>query len=287
MKFCHRHKDIDKEIAYYGGSFTCLPLNSQLDLYDKITPFLDEKTFLRYSTRPDGINDQVLSLSKSKHVRTIELGIQDFDDHVLLATQRGYTREIALQACKQVKANDIRLSIQLMPGLPGYSAERFEQTIRDTIAVVPDYVRIYPTLVIKGTPLEQMYRDGCYQPLTLESAMSDVSSIVEKLESAGITVIKVGLSGIEKSQVVAGPFHPAFGELVRAEIYTGRIIQAYETDKVLEISVKDRSLLLGNQKEYLTRIKHKLKQTTLKVKVTDTLHKGEFRLISDIDFESW
>jgi histone acetyltransferase (RNA polymerase elongator complex component) len=287
QNFCSLHQLEDKEIAFYGGSFTCLPKRIQIELFDYITPFLNDTTHIRISTRPDGISESILEYSISRGVKTVELGVQDFDDDVLVLTQRGYNRKLALAACKLVKDLGMKLSIQLMPGLPGYSKTSLSHTIEDTITIMPDYVRIYPTIVIAGTPLEKLYRNGEYTPLSLEEALEDTVRMVQSFESNGIKVIKIGLTGIEEEQVIAGPFHSSFGELVKAEIYIGKILQNYEPGQVLNICKSDTSLLLGHQKEYLTRIKYQLNQSAIKVNVSESLMKGEFQYTEAEEFELW
>jgi histone acetyltransferase (RNA polymerase elongator complex component) len=285
--FCHIHQNEEKEIAFYGGSFTCLPHESQNELYSIVTPFLDEQTHIRYSTRPDGISEDILKNSFLRGVRTVELGIQDFSDQVLDMTQRGYTRQQALDACKSVKQSNLELSVQLMPGLPGYCASSLQSTIEDTISIKPEYVRIYPTIVIAGTPLEKMFRDGDYSPLSYETALKDVCLMVEQFEASGIKVIKIGITGIDKECVIAGPYHQSFGEMVRSEIFIQKILSKHVPDLVLTISKMDVSLLKGHKKEYLTRIKSMYNQSDIKIRVSDTLNKGEFQYIETEDFILW
>jgi histone acetyltransferase (RNA polymerase elongator complex component) len=285
--FCHLHPQEEKEIAFYGGSFTCLPQQAQKELYDRVAPFLDKKTYLRYSTRPDGISTDILQESFKRGVRTIELGIQDFSDHVLVKSQRGYDRKHALWACKLVKASGLKLSVQIMPGLPGYNSLSLAQTIEDTISVQPDYVRIYPTIVIAGTALETMYHNGEYTPLDFETALRDVCLMVDRFEMSGIKVIKIGLTGMEPTRITAGPYHPSFGEIVRAERYIQRIVLKHDPNLILTISKKDISLLLGHKKEYLTRIKHEFNKSTIKIKISDTVNKGEFLYSNAEEFVLW
>ncbi len=286
-RFCHLHFQEEKEIALYGGSFTCLPLLQQAELYDKILPFLDDNTHLRYSTRPDGISPAILRESFFRGVRTIELGVQDFNDHVLEMTHRGYHREQALSACKMVKSFGLKLSVQLMPGLPGYDSSVLSSMIEDTISVHPDYVRIYPTIVIAGTPLEVMYHNGEYTPLTLNNALNDTSLMIDRFEAVGIKVIKIGLTGVQESNVIAGPFHHSFGELVRSESYIKKILSRFEPQLVLSISKMDMSLLLGHKKEYLTRIKHHFNLSSIKIKLSESLKKGEFQCLETDEFLIW
>jgi histone acetyltransferase (RNA polymerase elongator complex component) len=206
---------------------------------------------------------------------------------VLQLTRRGYDREQALEACRLVKTSGLKLSVQLMPGLPGYDSTSLADMIADTIAVQPDYVRIYPTIVIEGTPLADMYHREEYTPMSFESAIRDVCFMVNKFELAGIKVIKIGLTGIERSHAIAGPYHPSFGEIIKAEQYVQKILNKFESNMVLTISKMDVSLLLGHKKEYLTRIKHHYKQSTLKIKVSEFLKKGEFLYSESKDYVLW
>ncbi|OQY37792.1 MAG: hypothetical protein B6226_04655, partial [Candidatus Cloacimonetes bacterium 4572_65] len=144
-RFCSYHKGEDKEIAFFGGTFTSLPIKWQEEQFKKLLPFLDETTFIRYSTRPDCITQADIDLGKRYNLRTIELGIQDFSDEVLKKSCRGYGQEIAVDGCNLVKRNGINLGIQLMPGLPGYSVESAKETVKTTLDIAPKYVRIYPT----------------------------------------------------------------------------------------------------------------------------------------------
>ena len=84
----------------------------------------------------------------------------------------------------------------------------------------PSFARIYPLLVIKGTPLEHIYESGEFEPLTLEAAVEQSAYVYSKLTLAGIKVIRVGLQADEElcseGNIVAGPFHPSFGELVQS-----------------------------------------------------------------------
>ena len=154
--FCRKNAAIrDKEIAFFGGTFTNLPIEKQKELFDLTKPFLSQIFGIRISTRPDFIDDNILKLSKENKVKVIELGIQSFSDDVLSASKRGYNAKTAISACNSIKKHNFKLGIQLMPGLPDFSEKSIIETVKITIRIQPDFVRIYPTIVLKKTVLEK------------------------------------------------------------------------------------------------------------------------------------
>lgn len=218
-------EEVSVEVAFFGGSFTALGEAEQEAYLEVIQPFLQDGrvTGIRISTRPDFIDAPSLSFLSTYGVRTIELGIQSFSNTVLAASGRGYSRSTAISACQQVKENGFRLGIQLMVGLPGDSYERDRESTDQAIRLRPDMVRIYPTLVIAGTGLEGLYRSGLYQPLSREEAVARCRDMFLHFQDHNIEVIRMGLHPDEDlrqpGSVVAGPFHPAFGELVEQAVF--------------------------------------------------------------------
>ena len=165
---------------------------------------------------------------KSMRVRTVELGVQSMDEEVLLKSRRGHTAEDVTRAVRMLKRVGLRAGVQLMPGLPGDSPERFSRTIEQVVALEPDMVRLYPALVIRGTELARMYARGSYRPLTLKQAVELCARAVSRFEERGIPVIRIGLmsspSLLEQGRILAGPWHPALGFLVRSSIYLESIL---------------------------------------------------------------
>ena len=210
------------EVAFYGGSFTALPKTLQRSYLDAVRPFLDAGTVesIRLSTRPDAVTPDNLALLKHYGVRTVELGAQSMDDHVLRLSGRGHTSAHTVSACELLREHAFLIGIQLMPGLPGDNAVRFQETITRTIALMPDLVRLYPALVIKDTPLAELHRRGGYEPLSLGDAVDWCRRAMDRLEEAGISVARVGLQSAEELErpgtIVAGPWHPAFRQLVQS-----------------------------------------------------------------------
>lgn len=215
----------DPEIAFYGGTFTRLPLKEMEELleiaarYTKGGPFRS----IRVSTRPDALDQQRLEMMKRKGVRTVEVGAQSMDNQVLELSKRGHTAEDTVRAVEKLKRYGFRVGIQLMPGLPGDSEWKFRETITKVIRLRPDMARLYPALIIRGTGLARLYREGRYQPLDLPTAVRVCVEGCIRLEAEGIVVIRIGLmsssSLLEEGQIIAGPWHPAFGFLVRSSIH--------------------------------------------------------------------
>lgn len=212
----------DNELAYYGGSFTALPLDLQEQLLELAEQYRTRGYFgpMRLSTRPDAITEPILALLKKHGVKTIELGAQSLDDAVLQLSRRGHTAKDVWDASKAIRDAGFQLGLQLMAGLPGQTEESLRATLQEVLAIHPDVVRIYPVLVIEHTPLAELYRAGKYAPLTIEEAAAQSWLLLNALERAGIRVIRIGLQPDKDlcapGHILAGPFHPAFGEIVRS-----------------------------------------------------------------------
>ena len=222
------------EIGFYGGSFTGIPLAAQTVLLEKGQEYVRSGKIqgIRLSTRPDYIDEKILNFIKSYDVNLIELGVQSLDDEVLKHSCRGHSQAESIKAFEHIKASGIKLGIQTMIGLPGDTFDKSVSTANKVISFNPDTVRIYPTLVIKGTGLEEMYKAGVYKPLTLGEAV-DLSAVLLKMyNDNNINVIRIGLQPTaelnECSEVAAGPFHPAFRHLVESRLMRTKIIQKLE-----------------------------------------------------------
>ena len=210
------------QVAFYGGSFTALPIEDQISYLESVQPFIRSGDIesIRLSTRPDSITPDILAVLKRYGVSTIELGAQSMDDDVLSRTGRGHTTADTRKACDLLRAQGFTLGLQLMPGLPGDTPETFRETVSQVISLKPDFVRIYPALVIKETPLAELYRTGRYAPLSLDAAVLLCHKAVARFEQAGIVVIRVGLQPTAELErpgtIIAGPWHPAFRQLVES-----------------------------------------------------------------------
>lgn len=206
------------EIAFYGGSFTGLEPKVQEGFLRIAYRFIDEGRVdsIRVSTRPDYITDDGLTLLRRYGVGTIELGVQSMVEDVLIKAGRGHSPEDVYRAIETLKGRGFNVGIQIMPGLPGDTRETILFTTMEVIRLGPDFVRVYPTLVIRDAPLEELYLKGLYKPWSLADMVSVCKEMNELFKAANIPIIRFGLQpteGLTRS-IVAGPFHPSFRQLV-------------------------------------------------------------------------
>ena len=213
------------EAAFFGGTFTALPVSLQEQLLLPLQPLLASGglSSVRVSTRPDAVDRRTAEFLRAMGVRTVELGVQSMDDAVLSRAGRGHTACDTVTACRLLAEAGLKVGAQLMPGLPGDTAETALDTLKQTLALKPDFLRIYPTLVIAGTELERMYLRGEYLPLGLSEAVALCKVMLHLALRASVPVVRVGLQPTDELQaggaVVAGPFHPAFRQLVEGELF--------------------------------------------------------------------
>ena len=206
------------EIAFYGGTFTGLERGLMKNLLEAAGQFVTngEVRNLRASTKPDYVDPEVLALLRRFGMDTVELGVQSLDDQVLAKVGRGYTSQRVERAVIQLKEKGMKVGIQLMQGLPGADEAEAITSAQRAIELKPDFVRIYPTVVLEGTALAEMYRRGVYRPWSLDKAIAVCSQLREMFTDAEIPIIKMGLefSSDEREGILAGPYHPRFRELV-------------------------------------------------------------------------
>ena len=211
------------EIAFFGGSFTAIHREYMISLLEAAKPFIEKGRFsgIRVSTRPDAIDETVLDILKKYYVTAIELGAQSTDSGVLAFNKRGHTREDIIKASELIKEKGFSLGLQMMTGLLGDTDEKSLGTCQDIIDLKPDTVRIYPTIVLENTYLGELYKKGEYKPQSLDDAVRLCAKLLMKFQENDITVIRLGLhsGGNVEEGYLAGPYHPAFGELCEGEIY--------------------------------------------------------------------
>ena len=212
----------DCEVAFYGGSFTGLPLDRQISLLNFVQPWIKEGIVkkIRISTHPIFIDEEKLEKLSNFSVNTLELGIQSTDQKVLMLSGRKCSREAMDHATKLIRKFGFNLGLQIMPGLPGDSRETFAQTVEDILNWLPDFVRIYPTLVIKNTEIYEMYLRGDFVPWSLEETIIALKEAVLKFRRRNIPIIRLGLHAEPTmlKNFVAGPYHPSIKYLVDCRI---------------------------------------------------------------------
>ena len=220
-----KNENRNVEIAFFGGNFTGLDVEKQTKYLEVAYEYLEKGLIdgIRISTRPDFIDEKKLLLLKSFGVSAIELGTQSMHDDVLNICQRNHTAKDSEKAAGMIKEFGFELGMQMMTGLPYDTEEKSIQTAKEIIRLGAKTTRIYPCLVVEDTELENMYNRGEYKPQLLEEAIALTAKLVDIFEHAGVNVLRVGLHPsegfIRGEELIAGPFHPAFGELVRSVMW--------------------------------------------------------------------
>ncbi len=237
------------EVGFFGGSFTGLPVDDQVRYLGLVQPYLKTKQIagIRISTRPDLIRPDNLALLAGFGVTTIELGVQSMDDQVLKNSGRAYPTAAVLQAANLIKETGFSLGMQMMIGLPGDSLEKSIETAKQIIAMKAKTIRIYPTLVVRNTRLEALFRQNLFVPLTLIQAVDWCASLVLLFEEAGVNILRLGLHPSEGllngESLVTGPFHVAFGEMVYSKIWSDRFATiSSEKHDSISVYVNSRQL---------------------------------------------
>lgn len=272
------------EVSFFGGTFTGIREEKQRELLAVAKEFKDKKLIdkIRLSTRPDYISEYILTYLKEYGVNIIELGVQSLNEDVLKKAGRGHSVEDVIKASKLIKKFGFTLGHQIMPGLPGDTFERDLKTTELSLEMNPDICRIYPSLVIKDTPMEYMYNRKDYIPYTLDEAVEISKAMYDMYMNAGVNVIRIGLQPTESinegGDVVAGPFHPAFRELVEGSLLVDKILKAMDTNKdaVININPKDISKLYANKKIYFNKLLNDGK--IISVKQSDKIKRGYIKL---------
>ncbi|GAA0124249.1 MULTISPECIES: radical SAM protein [Clostridium] len=275
------------EVSFFGGTFTAIDIEKQKELLAVAKEFKDlgKIDYIRMSTRPDYIDDFILTNLKRYDADIIELGVQSLDEEVLLKSGRGHDAESVKKASQLIKKYGITLGHQIMLGLPGDTMEKDIETARKSIEMNPDICRLYPALVIRETPMEQLLERKEYRPYTLEEAVETSKVLYGMYTASGINVIRIGLQPTEEinygKEFVEGPFHPAFRELVEGSIYKDILIEYFNKKgeiKSLSINPKDISKLYANKKMYFKEALSVLGIKKIKVYQDSNLDRGNINL---------
>lgn len=278
-----RHGEV--QVAFYGGSFTCLDEALQFELLQAVAPYIDQKRVnsIRLSTRPDCVTEPVCDLLVSAGVSTVEIGAQSMKDGVLERSGRGHTAMDTERAAKLLAARGLRVGIQLMVGLPGETPRSFMDGVRLVVKLAPDLVRIYPTLVLAGTGLADLYLKKDWKPLSLERAVILAGRARDLFTANDISVARMGLqpSAELERQILAGPYHPAFGELVLTRMWYRRVRKRLleagsKTVLKLLISKSDYSAFAGQKNNNLKRLQNLVGGARLMVEIDPGLDRGNY-----------
>ena len=211
------------EIAFFGGSFTAIEKSYMVALLECVQDFIGKDKFvgIRISTRPDCITSEILDILKKYNVTAIELGCQSMKDSVLTANRRGHTAQDVYNACELIKSYGFELGLQMMVGLYTSTIQDEYYTMNEIIKLNPKTVRIYPTVVLKGTHLDELMQSGEYKLYSLDTMVDICADFLTQFNNSGINVIKCGLHSSElvEAEMTGGYYHPAFRELCESRIY--------------------------------------------------------------------
>ena len=288
-----KEEDSYKEVAFFGGSFTGIEKEKQEELLKVAYEYVNSKKInsIRVSTRPDYIDKERLKLLKKYGVKTVELGVQSTNDYILKKCKRGHTYEDVKNASKLIKKYGFELGHQMMIGLPESTRLDELNTAKDLSKLKPKIVRLYPVLVIKNTQLEKEYIAKEYEPLTVEQAVERCKELYYFFTRKNITVIRMGLQSTdlicspenEKSEVVAGPYHEAFGQLVEGGIWYDSLLEKIKkiNVKVKEIEIEVNPVnvnnVVGHKKENIKKLKE-IYDLDTKIKQNESIKPGKFEI---------
>ncbi len=283
----------EREIAFFGGSFTAIEEKKQEELLSLAYEYIEKGKVesIRISTRPDFINKEILKRLKKYKVKTIELGVQSANNYILEKSGRGHDFECVKKASKLIRRQGFILGHQMMVGLPESTRQDEINTAKALIKLKPKMVRIYPVLVIKGTKLEKDYQEGKYKPLSVVQAVEICKDLVRMFDNKNIDIIRVGLQNTDEisdpksneSQVVAGPFHPAFRQLVETAMWydaiVGKIKKLNTKVKEVEVTVNpiDINSVIGHKKENVKKLKE-IYDVDLIVKQNEKIKQGKSKI---------
>ncbi|MBM9604743.1 elongator complex protein 3 [Desulfopila inferna] len=280
----YQRKKEPVQFAFYGGSFTCLPVEQQIAMLETVRQNT-KVDLIRLSTRPDCIDKHICDILREYGVGIVELGVQSLDDEVLSASLRGHNAQACVGAVTHLREAGMQIGIQLMPGLPRESRTSFLRTVSKVIDLRPDFVRIYPALVLEDSGLAVLYQRGRYQPLTLDMAVILTARARGLFLDAGIGVVRMGLqpSPSLKESIVTGPYHPAFGELVLAREWLMRVrrllLKFPEQKMQVTISTRDLSSFNGPRKSNRLRLQELGLDERLEVKVDKNMERGKMHYV--------
>ena len=269
------------EIAFFGGSFTAIDRDYMVSLLKAASAFLDNERIygIRISTRPDFIDNEVLDILKKYGVTSVELGAQSMDDEVLAANLRGHTSAQVESASKLIKSYGFELGLQMMTGLYKDTDEKAVSSAEKIIALKPDTVRIYPTVVLKGTMLADLYEQKIYKPQTVDDAANLCTRLIPMFENAGIKIIRIGLHSSPelKKNMKAGAFHDSFGEIVKSRFLLNQILKNPPASYEIFVNPKTVSQLKGQQKRNIYFLMEA--GYNIKVTVSDKVAVGEIKTV--------
>ena len=288
-----KSQDAVIEVAFFGGSFTAIEEKKQIELLEAANEYISKGVIenIRISTRPDYIDRNILKRLKKYHVKTIELGVQSSNDYILKKAGRGHDFKDVIKASKLIRWYGFVLGHQMMVGLPESTKLDDINTAKALVKLKPKIVRIYPVLVIKNTKLEKAYNNGEYKALTVVQAVETCKELVKIFTKKNVEVIRIGLQltetisdiSKEESEVVAGPFHPAFRQLVESGLWYDVIVEKIKKlnvkvkEVLITVNPNDINNVIGHKKENIANLKE-IYDLDLKIKSDENIKQGKSKI---------
>lgn len=285
-----RDKRRTVQISFYGGNFLGLHRSTMLALLEVAHGFIKQgdAAGIRFSTRPDTISAESLELLREYPIQTVEIGVQSMDDRVLAESRRGHTARDIEMAVQLLNTTPYEIGLQMMIGLPGDTEAATRMTARKIAGFTPSFVRIYPAVVLKGSPMAAWYAEGKYDPLTLDAAVKQVKGLYLFFQDKSIPVIRMGLQASEalndEQTILAGPYHPAFGHLVLSSIWLDNASELlgeqkmHENKAVLYVRPENISKLRGLRNANIKFLMQRFHLKDIAVKPDETMADENIRL---------
>lgn len=254
LEYLGYYKNTDRkiEIAFFGGSFTGIDINMQIEYLEVANKYINKKLVdsIRISTRPDYINEEILKMLKKYNVATIELGVQSMNDNVLEISKRGHTSNDVIIASNLIKEAGIRLGHQIMIGLPGSNIDTELYTIKECLKLGPEQLRIYPVYVIEDSELYAMYKNSVYKPLSIVEAVKRTSMVVKECQKTNISIIRLGLQSTDEitsnNSNIYGPVSDNIAEYVMADLVREKIEECIKND------ISDKQIIIIVKKKFVS-----------------------------------
>ena len=248
------------EIGLYGGNIFNVEPAELKRLFECFNSHMEKVSNFRISTKPVPLRNETIEILKVNKVTVIELGIPVFNDAILEKLNRKHTVEDFYKAYCLLKEEGFRVALQVMVGLPDETMNDIRMTAEQIIRLSPHYIRIYPLIVLKDTPLYSMYESGLFVPIPFEEALKRAVYIYLNALKHGIKAAKMGLTDNEiiKERVVAGHYHPAFGYLVKSEAFYLAVkakigAASLKGDVTVRLNNRDIPHLSGNRRSNIKR----------------------------------
>ena len=257
-------RGIKAEIAFFGGSFTAVPRDYMLELLEAADEGLRKYgcyNGIRCSTRPDCISEEIISVLKQYGVTAVELGAQSMSGEVLKLNERGHSAEDVRRAAGLISESGIELGLQMMTGLYGDTPQRCRETAKEFIKLNPKTVRIYPTVILKGTRLGELFESGEYQSFGFDETVALCAELLREFNSAGVRVIRMGLHASPEVErdMLGGVYHPAFREIVESRLFLEdmkkELFQREKGDYVILTDPKNISKAVGQKRANIAAMK--------------------------------